>query len=194
MIKIEELTVEYDNKVIFDHYELEIPKGNTVCIMGESGIGKSTLLKVLMGLVKPEHGTVTGMKDLRLSAVFQEDRLCEQLSAVKNVMMVLDGKHKRELAREHLLELLPKEDIEKKVLYLSGGMKRRVSIARAFAYPSDLIVMDEPFTGLDEFNKQKAIEYMIKHKQNRTLILVTHEKKDADALLANQYVRIGEQV
>lgn len=190
MIKIEHISVLYQTKQVFEDFSLEIEEGSTVCITGESGVGKSTLLKVMMGLVLPAQGRICGLEGKKTSVIFQEDRLCEQLSAIKNVMMVLEGKHKREIAGNHLLELLKAEDLEQQTIRLSGGMKRRVSIARAFAYPSDIILMDEPFTGLDDANKQKTIEYMLKYKKERTLIFVTHDINDANALMANQIVRL----
>lgn len=190
MIKIENLTVSFQEKQVLNQYSLMISDGSTVCIMGDSGVGKSTLLKVLMGIVTPESGLITGLEKKKISVVFQEDRLCEQLSAVKNVMMVLEGKHKRELAVKHLSELLEQDALNQQTRSLSGGMKRRVSIARAFAYPSDVILMDEPFTGLDVVTKQKTIDYMLKYKNERTLILVTHDSNDANSLKADRIVKI----
>lgn len=190
MIEIKNLTISFQEKEILHQFCTKIPEGSTVAIMGDSGIGKSTLLKIMMGLLVPDSGELIGLSDKKISVVFQEDRLCEYLSAIKNVMMVLDGTQKREIAREHLTQLIAQEDIHKQVLNLSGGMKRRVSVARAFAYPSDLILMDEPLTGLDTTNKQKTVDYMLKYKKNRTMIFVTHDVKDAHALKANQVIRL----
>lgn len=190
MIEIKNLTISFQEKEILHQFCIKIPEGSTVAIMGDSGIGKSTLLKIMMGLLVPDSGELIGLSDKKISVVFQEDRLCEYLSAIKNVMMVLDGTQKREIAREHLTQLIAQEDIHKQVLNLSGGMKRRVSVARAFAYPSDLILMDEPLTGLDTTNKQKTVDYMLKYKKNRTMIFVTHDVKDAHALKANQVIRL----
>lgn len=191
MIQIEDVSVSFDGKQILNHVSLVIKPQSTICIMGDSGAGKSTLLKLLMGLIKPDSGRVLGVAHRKISVVFQEDRLCEQLSAIKNVMMVLEGKQKREIAREHLLELIEPEVIEQPVIQFSGGMKRRVSIARAFAYPSDIILMDEPFTGLDADTKKKVIQYMIKHKRQRTVIFVTHDCSDASALMTDEVVHIS---
>lgn len=190
MIEIKNLTISFQENEILHQFCIKIPEGSTVAIMGDSGIGKSTLLKIMMGLLVPDSGELIGLSDKKISVVFQEDRLCEYLSAIKNVMMVLDGTQKREIAREHLTQLIAQEDIHKQVLNLSGGMKRRVSVARAFAYPSDLILMDEPLTGLDTTNKQKTVDYMLKYKKNRTMIFVTHDVKDAHALKANQVIRL----
>ena len=190
MIQIKDLSISFQGKPVLQQFCADIKEGSTVAIMGHSGIGKSTLLKIMMGLQAPDSGEIIGLADKRISAVFQEDRLCEYLSAIKNVIMVLDGTQKKEIAREHLTQLISKDDIYKQVRTLSGGMKRRVSVARAFAYPSDLILMDEPFSGLDEMNKQKTIDYMLKYRNNRTMIVVTHEAKDADALMANQVIKL----
>lgn len=190
MIEIHNITMSFQGKPILHQFCAKIKEGSTVAIMGHSGIGKSTLLKIMMGLFVPDAGEMIGFADKKISVVFQEDRLCEYLSAMKNVMMVLDGREKKEIAREHLTQLISKDDINKQVRTLSGGMKRRVSVARAFAYPSDIILMDEPFTGLDETNKKITIDYMLKYKKQRTLIFVTHDVKDADALMADQVIKL----
>ena len=124
MIEIKNLTISFQENEILHQFCIKIPEGSTVAIMGDSGIGKSTLLKIMMGLLVPDSGELIGLSDKKISVVFQEDRLCEYLSAIKNVMMVLDGTQKREIAREHLTQLIAQEDIHKQVLNLSGGMKR----------------------------------------------------------------------
>ncbi len=190
MIEIKNLSISYQEKIVLHHFSAQMKEGSTIAIMGNSGIGKSTLLKIIMGIEKPDEGEILGLSEKRISAVFQEDRLCEELSAVKNVMLVLEGQKKRELAMMHLLELMNKEDLTKKVLKLSGGMKRRVSVARAFAYPSDLIILDEPLTGLDSTNKKRTIDYMLKYKNHRTMIVVTHDINEVEALQASQVIQL----
>ena len=193
MIRVEDITVTYGENKVLNHYSLDIEEGKTICVMGDSGIGKSTLLKVLMGLVSIEEGHIDGLNEKKISAVFQEDRLCEQLTALKNVMMVLEGRKKRDIAAYHLSKLLEEDTLNQQVINLSGGMKRRVGIARAFAYDSDLILMDEPFTGLDEDTKMRTIEYMLEMKGQRTIIFVTHDSMDAKRMHADHVIQLSRK-
>lgn len=191
MVEFVDVSKHFDDKKVLEHFSYRFEKGSITAIMGSSGIGKSTILKMIMGLVIPDEGQIVKPTTLRTSVVFQEERLCEFLSPVKNVMMVLEGKNRKETARMHLQQLLSIEDLSKQVVTLSGGMKRRVSIARAFAYPSDLILLDEPFTGLDEDNKKKVIEYMIKNQAGRTIIMITHDMNDTKAMNANDVISLS---
>lgn len=190
MIELNDVSIAFQGKQVLSHFSLSIEEGSTVAILGESGIGKSTILKILLGLLQPDAGELRGMHGKKRSAVFQEERLCEYLSAITNVQMVLSGTNRetRELAKEHLKQLIETDALSKPVRTFSGGMKRRVSIVRAFAYPSDLICMDEPFNGLDAYNKQKCVEYMMRHKGKRTIVLVTHDVEDAYALNADRLI------
>ena len=111
--------------------------------------------------------------------VFQEDRLCEEYSALKNVEMITGDRNR---AREHLLCLLEEGDITRPCKELSGGMKRRVAIARAFASQSDILLLDEPFTGLDEGTKDEVIKFLKEYRQDRFLLISTHQKEDVEKL------------
>ena len=142
------------------------------CIMGKSGIGKSTLLSILMGLEKADEGTVSGMEHQKISAIFQENRLFENLDAVTNIH-ITTGKTKEEITG--FLKKMELDDIAgKPVSEYSGGMKRRVAIARALLAEYDILIMDEPTAGLDprtrvEFKEilkdlkdQKKIEFALR--------------------------------
>lgn len=139
-----------------------------------SGSGKTTYFNIIAGLEKPDLGKVSyNPKSQGVGMVFQEDRLCEDYDAITNVAMITGN---RSLAKKHLQEvgLLP-QDMVKPCKKLSGGMKRRVAIARAFASSKDILLLDEPFTGLDLKNRQ-LIEnnYMVKEKKERCLLISTH--------------------
>ena len=151
-------------------------EGTTV-LMGPSGQGKTTLARLLLGLEKPDEGTVTVTG--RLAAVFQEDRLCPQLSAVANVALALPGKGEA-AARRALEELgLAGEDLEKPAALLSGGQQRRAALARALLAPAEGVVLDEPFKGLDEATAARAMAWTRERTAGRWLLLITHDPAQA---------------
>lgn len=184
-IILKNITKQFDNTLVLEQFNLELSKGRITCLMGPSGSGKTTLLSILMGLVKADSGTVYGLEGKKLAAVFQEDRLCEGISVLQNVKMVCSRKIKDSRIIEELQEVGLKGIESKKVSELSGGMKRRVAIVRAVMADSDLVIMDEPFKGLDETLKRQIIEY-VKHKTaGKTVIIVTHERAEAKELSAD---------
>lgn len=178
------ITKSFDSHMVLDRVDLKLEIPGIYCLMGASGSGKTTLLRILMGLEKEDAGTIAGKQNLRLTAVFQEDRLCEQFSPVENVCMVLAKPHKntQQWVMEELARLLPVECLTRPVSTLSGGMKRRVAIARALLAESSVILMDEPFTGLDEDTKQTVIDYIKEKTQGRLLLVTTHQEEDVAAL------------
>ncbi|MBR2121569.1 MAG: ABC transporter ATP-binding protein [Lachnospiraceae bacterium] len=178
-IEAENITKIYDDRKVLDNFCLEIKDEAAYLITGPSGSGKTTFLNILLGLVKPDSGRIRLLGDYKYpyilaGTVFQEERLCEDFSAVRNVYMV-NRKLSPSFAREELEQLLPADELDKPVRELSGGMRRRVSIVRAAAVPSDLLVMDEPFTGLDPETRQKAIEYILKKRGDKPLVITSHE-------------------
>ncbi len=175
MIEIRDLFVKLGDKQVFDRYSVSIPDTGILLIQGESGIGKTTLLRVLCGLQVPDSGEITGLAGRKISVVFQEQRLLDQLTALDNVAIVSD-KAKAELL---LKSLNMEQELKSKAGNLSGGQKQRVSIARAFAYSDDVVLLDEPFTGLDEQNKARAADLI---RTARLAIVVTHDSTDAQFL------------
>lgn len=185
-IILEKLNKSYGDKVVLRDFSLRIPQGETTVIMGPSGCGKTTLLNILMGFLKPDSGEITGLPG-RIAAVFQEDRLCEDFSALSNVAMVLSGKS-HEPAR--ILGLLGLgEEMKTPVKALSGGMKRRAAIARALCYGGELLVLDEPFKGLDEDTRRVVMEVVASETKGRTVIAVTHDPEEA-AFLSENIIRM----
>ena len=146
-----------------------------------SGAGKTTLLRLLLGLEKPDGGRLVGT-DLRWSAVFQEDRLLEGLDAAGNLRFALGPAYDTRAA-EAMLEELGLADVgSKPVGAWSGGMKRRLALARALLAPSEAIALDEPFTGLDDENRQRAIRAIRRVAETKPVLLVTHDREDLAAL------------
>lgn len=143
--------------------------GNTYYLRNPSGSGKTTLLRILAGLTAVDSGEVN--VPMTVSMVFQEDRLCMEYSALKNVEMITGDRSEAEKALSCLLE---PEDLKKPCAELSGGMKRRVALVRAMEAEAGLILLDEPFTGMDEETKGRAEDYIRQKQRGRTLIIATH--------------------
>lgn len=177
-IEVENVSKSYDGKPVLRNFSLDISSDTSYFITGESGAGKTTLLRIILGLEKPDEGRVRLLGDYKYSrvnagTVFQEDRLCEDFSAVQNVAMV-SRKLSGRIAREELEKLLPPDELDKPVRELSGGMRRRVCIVRACSVPSDVLIMDEPFAGLDDGNRRKCIDYIRNLQGSTPLVLTGH--------------------
>lgn len=175
----------YGDKTVLDGVTLTLEAGRTYCLMAPSGSGKTTLLRVLLGLEGIDGGSIGGVGRSRVAMMFQEDRLCEVLTAVENVALVLPRDVRRADVRALLEEILPPDCMEKPVMQLSGGMRRRVSLVRAMAFPSDAVVLDEPFTGLDAGTRRTVIDFVLRHRAGRTLLVATHGQDDARLLGAD---------
>ena len=171
----------YGSKQVLSHLSVTFPAGQVTCIMGPSGCGKTTLLNILMGLLTPDQGTVENRPE-RLSAVFQEDRLCEDFSALSNVRLVT-GKTLDDGEICRCLSALGLEGSAKQpVRALSGGMKRRVAIARAVLAEGELLILDEPFKGLDEATRETVAAEVKRRTRGRTVIMVTHDPEEAELM------------
>ena len=192
-IIIKNLSKSYGTLTVLKNVDLTLDRYKTYCLMSPSGTGKTTLFRILMGLEKADEGDIIwtdtdASRSLRISAVFQEDRLCPSFSPLENVMMV-QKKHASEISgisRDEILtamcRLLPEECLNRPVSTLSGGMKRRTAILRALLTRSDLLLMDEPFTGLDEGTKDEVIKFLKEYRQDRFLLISTHQKEDVEKL------------
>lgn len=183
-LKAEHLSKSYGSLKVWEDVNLTFCSGSTYCLMGPSGWGKTTLLRILLGLEQADRGSVTfsPRPEAPLVAVFQEDRLCEEFSALDNVMLAAGRQLSRRQAFEELCLLLPEESIQRPVSTLSGGMKRRVAILRALLAPSCGILMDEPFTGLDEDTKRSVIRFIREKTAGKLLIVATHQEEDVGLL------------
>lgn len=179
-IEVRNLNKCFGEKCVLDNLSQTFPEGKSSVIMGASGCGKTTLLSILMGLCRADSGEISGLEDKKMSAVFQEDRLCENLSAYRNVRMVCDKNKTKTDVEKALADVGLSEALKKPVRELSGGMKRRCAIARAVAADSDLIFLDEPFKGLDEKTKNSVMQYVKDNTKGKTVIMVTHDKTEAD--------------
>lgn len=183
-LKVNHLSKSFGTLQVFTQLNLSLHSGQIYCLMGSSGSGKTTFFRILLGLEEADSGTMEGLKGLRASAVFQENRLCESFTPVDNITMVIPGRssRSRKQAKGELLRLLPEEALSRPVSTLSGGMKRRVAIVRALSVPSDMILMDEPFTGLDENTKRTVIQYVKEKTSGKLVIISTHQEEDVALL------------
>ena len=175
-IKINNLTKKYGKKVIFNNYSAELDFNGILVVKGASGCGKTTLMKIIAGL-ESYKGEINVPTD-KISFMFQEDRLIPFISVLKNVASVSD----EETAKKYLSKLGLKNELSSPPSSLSGGMKRRASLARALAYNSQLIILDEPFKGLDEELKKDVINLIIEESKTRDFIIVTHDSTDINLL------------
>ncbi len=188
-IVLEHVAKAYGATRVFDDLSAVFPGGETTCVMGPSGCGKTTLLRLLMGFEKPDAGTISGVPG-RISAVFQENRLCEPFTARANVRLVT-GKRVSDGQIDALLSALGLgEALTKPVREFSGGMKRRAAIARALLAESGLLLLDEPFKGLDETTRAATAALIRERAADRTVLLVTHERDEA-ALFGGRILQLG---
>lgn len=192
-IIITDLCKTFDDNEVLKNVNITLKDNSIYCLMGSSGIGKTTLLRILMGLERADSGSVSGIDTKSISCMFQEDRLIPYLSAIDNVRIVLHGKNNRDEIRNNLLSILPDDSLDIPVSSLSGGMKRRVALARALSYPGKLIILDEPFTGLDKDTKLNVIDYILKMRKNRTLLIATHGTDDAN-LLGAEIIKLNKNI
>lgn len=190
MAKVENLTVQYGGTAVLENFSAEFPDGGVTAVSGRSGCGKTTLLAVLLGLLRPDGGTVSGFR--QPSAVFQEDRLLPFLSAEKNIA-VTAGCTEAEAGEALLSVGFDAADRGKRAFELSGGMARRVAIVRAMLAPGDAVLLDEPFKGLDERTRAQVVRFVCENRRGRTMVVVTHDTRDAEALHAAHTVQMGGQ-
>lgn len=184
-LEIDKLCKSYGTNAVLSSVSCELAAGSSTCLMAPSGSGKTTLFRVLLGLESSDSGDIAGADTGKVAMMFQEDRLCSTLTPVENVALVLDGAASREEIRTLLAEILPTDCLDQPVLELSGGMRRRVSLVRAIAYPGSLVVLDEPFTGLDAATRKRVISFIVRHRAGRTLLVATHGEGDAELLDAS---------
>lgn len=175
VVALRGVTRRYGDAIVFDRFDLELDEGRVTAVMGSNGSGKTTIARLVLRIDQPDDGTVDGLDDRRRSAVFQENRLCEHLSAVNNVRLVLEHPDPEYVEDELRRAGLPDEALRRPVRTLSGGQRRRVAIVRALVAAADLVVLDEPFSGIDTDSKPALVDYVRDGLQGRTALLITHD-------------------
>ena len=180
-LEILHLTKRFGEKTLFEDLDLTLTA--PAVLWAPSGWGKTTLLRILMGLEMPTSGAVQGVG--KVSAVFQEDRLCPQLTAVENVALVLPGptdQYKKQIEKDFQQLGLDDAALSLPARKLSGGQKRRAALLRALWAESDTLLLDEPFTGMDPETMKKAAALLKARCQDRNVLLATHDREAIEAL------------
>ena len=171
-ISFEDAEKSFDGQEVFSGLNMSLSPGEIKWLTWPSGAGKTTVLRILAGLEKLDQGRLAGaIKEQRISYLFQEDRLCLGENAIRNLWMVTGS---AETAKEALAPFLEKDLWEKPCAALSGGEKRRVALTRALAAKSSLLLLDEPFAGLDDERVRTCWDEIQKRKGNRTLLIASH--------------------
>ena len=189
MISMQHLSLSFGDKRILNDFSAELPERGIVCLMGPSGCGKTTLLRVLLGLQAPEQGSVSGLQRGEAAVVFQEDRLLPWLSVRRNLTEVTGCTDTQ--AVEMLAALGLESEADAMPDQLSGGMRRRVALARALLYPARLLVMDEPLKGMDDTLKTQLYPLIREAARSRPALIVTHDRAEADALADQLWLMDG---
>lgn len=178
MIQLTDVCFSYPDKQVLNHMNLTLPDKGRVALMAPSGFGKTTLLRLLAGLLAPDSGAVTGLQGRKISFLFQEDRLLPWLSAGKNVALVSSPEEANKWLRALEIENAAQHPRE-----MSGGMQRRVALARALAYGGDVLLLDEPFQGLDEELTGRVAARI--RDAAPLIILSVHDRKEAELMNAS---------
>jgi len=196
-LEIKGLGKKYDKHIIFRDFNITFKDNVINCILGASGCGKTTLLNIISGLDKYDQGEILGVENTTFSYIFQEPRLLDWYTVEENMWYVMGGMD-RDAALLRISRYLDVTGLTKFKTYypgqLSGGMKQRLSIARAFAYPGKVLLMDEPFKGLDIRLKRELTDEFIRlwKEDKRTVLFVTHEPEEALMMADNIHIIGGE--
>ena len=177
-VKLTNITKAFGEKTVIKNFSLNIEKGGRLALVSPSGSGKTTLFRIISGLEKRFDGErlVKG----NVSFMFQEDRLFETSTVLENVLAVAEKKVDE--AKELLEKLALGDYIDAYPADLSGGMRRRVALARTLIYDADIFLLDECFTGLDEETRESVAEVINFYTKGKTLLLITHDKTEAELL------------
>ncbi len=183
--QVKNIKKSYGNVNILEDISIDFDEYTTTCIIGESGVGKTTLLNIIAGITDKDSGEIVGFRDKDISFIFQEDRLIEWKNVKDNISFVLENKISKIEMERVIDQYLKLVNLEQYKYYyprkLSGGTRQRINILRAFIYPSDIIIMDEPFKSIDIKNKRNVIGLFKKlcKVKKKTCILVTHDIDEA---------------
>lgn len=176
MLLAEHVDKAFEGRLVLKNFSCRLEGPGVICLFGPSGCGKTTLLRLFAGLEAPDAGNVKCFG--KCSMVFQEDRLLPWKTAAGNLRAVRDTLRPKE-AEELLVQVGLAGEGGRYPHELSGGMKRRVAIARAFAFDGDLLLLDEPFRGLDYAIREQVMERVKKFGENGLVVLVTHDREEA---------------
>jgi NitT/TauT family transport system ATP-binding protein len=191
-IRIKNVSKSFGSNLVIKDFSLDIEEGQTLVLMGPSGCGKTTLAHLILGMLKPDKGSIEGISGKSIAAVFQEDRLLEHLTAIKNIQILFKKETAEAEILKHFTELgLDIDSARKPASKLSGGQKRRVAILRAMIANKDFICLDEPFKGMDKDTKLNTMKYVKKHITNKSALLITHDEQEAQFFGEDRIIYLG---
>ena len=215
-IVFEDVAIEFEDKPVLDGVSFQLPRGETKCLLGVAGAGKTTILKLVLGLIKPDRGRISVLGqdvsampeeelfDLRrrIGMVFQESALFDSLNVEENVAFRLqeEGKLPEEEIHRRVVEVLRFVELEhtlaKLPSELSGGMRRRVAIARAMASEPELLLYDSPTGGLDPITSTTIIELLVKQRDvyKTSALLVSHRLQDGFVMASHYFDAAANQM
>ncbi|WAW14341.1 ATP-binding cassette domain-containing protein [Peptostreptococcus equinus] len=188
-IKFNSVSKYYGDKLILDNLKLNIENKSIFFIQGKSGIGKTTIFRLILGLEQADKGEILGIGNRKIGSVFQDDLLIDNISVLANLRLV-----NKDINRDSIVNYLKDIDVNvdlfTKISQLSGGMKRRISILRSILYDCDTIIMDEPFKGLDRETKEKIMSFVLRNTIDKTLIVISHDNREVDYFKDNSNKKI----
>ena len=180
-ISLENISFSYPNQSVLNSISLTLDFTTKYALMGKSGMGKTTLLHIISGILSPNSGTIVSDSPYRSSTVFQEPRLLPWYTVVQNIQLTCPHCDEKKIIS--LLSALDMGDTFHKYPHeLSGGMAQRVSIARALLYGGDVFLLDEPFSGLDQTTKETTAKVILEYTKDKPLIAVLHHPEEASLL------------
>ena len=180
MIRLTDVKKSYGENVVLNGLSLQIKEGEKVALMAPSGVGKTTLFRLIAGLERQDGGDVKVSAPLCM--LFQEPRLLPQFTLLENVKAVLSGKNKKEKALAALKQVGLEGEEGKYPCEISGGMAQRAVLARALVTGRKLLLLDEPFKGLDEQAKKELLAVLQDALKEKTVLLITHDEGEARTL------------
>ena len=191
MLTIRGICKSFDGRPVLENVSFDFPEAAVTALRGPSGCGKTTLVNIILGLLAPDEGEVLLPASARTAAVFQEDRLIEHFSAARNVRLTAPSSVPDEQIHSALSELGLAQEGEKRVSEFSGGMRRRVAVIRAALFQPQLLLLDEPFKGLDEEMRARTASFLRRNCAQATTILVTHDETEAALMGATAELDLG---
>ena len=179
-IDIRNICKSFEDKTVLENFSILLESNKVYCFLGPSGSGKTTLFNIIAEIMQPDSGTIDGLENKKIATVFQQPRLAPWLTAAENVELVCGGDS--ELSAYWLTKMALKEELNTLPRDLSGGMRQRVSIARALAYGGDILLLDEPFNGLDGVLKKQVWGNIRDRFAGKTILVITHHQSEAEEI------------
>ena len=188
IIFADHISKSYNEIPVLSDFSLRLPEHGIIGLSGPSGCGKTTFLHIMAGLIEPDSGSITGLAGKKTGVVFQEDRLLPWLTAQENIDLIVKNST---LTQQWLDAIQLSDKADSYPSELSGGMKRRLALARALAFDCDLLLMDEPFQGLDDMLKETLYPLVRDAALTKPVVMVSHDITELNNLADQVYQAAG---